>query len=123
MGYAAQLGFEGIGFVFAESVTGCIIMTALPLSFLSKVGIISRYPNADGDMLRTAVISQLWRLRTALSDIAQMTGEISKKLADISGDPIESVFAKSCSAVCKGCKSSPRCWQTGYDDTADALRQ
>ncbi|MBQ4538102.1 MAG: SpoIIE family protein phosphatase [Oscillospiraceae bacterium] len=121
MGYAAQLGFEGIGFVFAESVTGCIIMTALPLSFLSKVGIISRYPNADGDMLRTAVISQLWRLRTALSDIAQMTGEISKKLADISGDPIESVFAKSCSAVCKGCKSSPRCWQTGYDNTADAL--
>ncbi len=119
--YCAQRGFEGIHLVFLECMLGCAVTLVFPSSTLRKLGFSAISDCAEGEMLRRVVTSQLSRIREALSDISAVTDEVSKKLSEIGSDPIESVFAKSCSAVCKGCKSSPKCWQTGYDNTADAL--
>ena len=119
--YCAQRGFEGIHIIFLECMLGCAASFIAPSSAMKKLGLSHAANCAEGEMLRRVVTSQLSRIREALSDISSVTDEVSKKLSEIGSDPIESIFAKSCSAVCKGCKSSPKCWQTGYDNTADAL--
>jgi len=119
--YCAQMGFKGLHIIFLECMLGCAATCLLPSSILKKLGFSAVSDCAEGEMLRRVVISQLSRIKDALSDISAVTEEVSQKLSQIGSDPIETIFAKSCSAVCKGCKNSPKCWQTGYDNTADAL--
>ena len=121
MAYAAQQGFEEIAPVFIECILGCAVFIAVPSPVLRKLGLSAAVDCAEGEMLRQIVTSQLSRMREALCDISEVSSEVSQKLSEINGDPIEMIFAKTCSKVCRGCKSSPKCWQTGYNSTADAL--
>lgn len=119
--YAAQNGFSGITAVFIECAAACLLSAVMPASLLRRLGLARAYDCAEGEMLRQVVVSSLSRSKQALLEISELTGEVSKRLSEIGGDPIESVLARSCAAVCKGCKSSPRCWQTDYETTQDAL--
>lgn len=117
----AQNGAQSATALFVECMIASAILMLIPVSFLRRLGITHANDSAEGEMLRRVVISQLSRTRHALCEIATVTDEVSQKLEDINGDPIESVLAKSCAKVCKGCKDSPRCWQTDYENTTDAL--
>ena len=107
--------------LFIDCVLASILLMFIPFSLLRRIGITRTGDSAEGEMLRRLVISQLSRTRHALCEIASVTGEVSQKLEALKGDPIESVLAKACAKVCKGCKDSPRCWQTNYECTTDAL--
>lgn len=109
--------------LFIECMLASSILMVIPAAMLRRIGLgLTRAADsAEGEMLRRVVISQLSRTRHALCDIASVTGQVSEKLEALNGDPIESVLAKACAKVCKGCKDSPRCWQTHYEETADAL--
>ena len=107
--------------LFFECMLASAILMVTPAALLRRLGLSRVADSAEGEMLRRVVISQLSRTRHALCDIASVTGQVSQKLEALGGDPIESVLAKACAKVCKGCKDSPRCWQSHYEETADAL--
>lgn len=107
--------------LFIECMLAAAILMVIPVSLLRRLGLTRAADSAEGEMIRRVVISQLSRTRHALCDIASVTGQVSEKLEALNGDPIESVLAKACAKVCKGCKDSPRCWQSNYEGTADAL--
>lgn len=107
--------------LFIECMLASAVLMVVPVSLLRRLGLARAADSAEGEMLRRVVISQLSRTRHALCDIASVTGQVSEKLEALNGDPIESVLAKACAKVCKGCRDSPRCWQSHYEDTADAL--
>ncbi len=107
--------------LFIECMLAAAILMVVPTSLLRRLGLTRAADSAEGEMIRRVVISQLSRTRHALCDIATVTGQVSEKLESLNGDPIESVLAKACAKVCKGCKDSPRCWQSNYEETADAL--
>ncbi|MFV0496585.1 MAG: SpoIIE family protein phosphatase [Candidatus Fimivivens sp.] len=107
--------------LFIECMVAAAILMVVPSSLLRRLGLARATDSAEGEMIRQVVISQLSRIRHALCDIASVTGQVSEKLDALNGDPIESVLAKACSKICKSCKDSPRCWQSHYEETADAL--
>lgn len=121
MAEAAQNGFERIPLIFAEAAVACALSALIPSSLLRKLGIADRADSAEGDILRRLTENSLSRLGIALSEISQTTEEVSKRISEIGSCSIDSVITDSCSKICRGCKNSPRCWQTDHETTQDAL--
>lgn len=118
---AAQNGLEQIHLIFIECVIACLLSALIPVSMLRKAGLTQSGDIAEGEMLSRLAMNSISRLGSALRDIAETTDEVSKRICEIGADPVEAVLTRACAEVCKGCKNSPRCWQTDFEVTQDAL--
>lgn len=105
----------------AECAAAAVILLLLSPKQLRFLGLCHQGDTAEGQMLKKIVVAKLSRAKNALCDIAAVTSEVSKKLEEAKGDNLEALLAKACTKVCRGCKSSPRCWQSEYNSTCDAL--
>lgn len=120
LAHLAQSGFGQINPFFPELVLSCVIAAVIPASLLRKTG-LSPGGSAEGEMLRQLAMNSLSRLGSALKEIAETTDEVSKRISEIGADPIESILHRTCTEICRECKNSPRCWQTDYSKTQDAM--
>lgn len=118
---AAQNGFERLPVIFADAAAACVLSLLIPPSLLRKLGLTGSDDSAEGELLRRLTQSSLCRLAAALSDISKTTDEVSRRVSEIGCTSIDTVITDACSRVCRGCKSSPRCWQTDQATTQDAL--
>ena len=94
-----------------------------PPEVIRRLGLIRSADAASGRMLRQAAVSRLTELGQALSGIGTLTGEIARQLETIRGEDADQLLSRACAEVCRHCPDSPRCWQSGYRDTADAVGQ
>lgn len=92
-----------------------------PGEAVQKLGFIRNEGTASGEMLRRVVVARLARMGEALSGIGSLTGEIAKQLETIKGENGDELLGSACAEVCRSCNDSPRCWQSSYHDTADAI--
>lgn len=104
-----------------ETAVACALLMVTPLSLLRRLGLMPAPDAAQGEMLRRIVTARLSRTRIALSEIADITGKVSRRLEELRADPLESMLTRVADLGCRGCKNTPRCWQTGYSDTIAAL--
>lgn len=106
-----------------ETAAASLIFLFLP----SNPGFVAPLKTAvrAGDSAISAQLAgqRLFRAAGALTDIAEITEKVAGELDALSGDDIEKVFAEVAESVCRKCRQSPRCWQSGYTDTMSALSQ
>ncbi|MEG1849205.1 MAG: SpoIIE family protein phosphatase, partial [Oscillospiraceae bacterium] len=106
----------------AEYALSAALLMLTPLWLLRRLGFRPVPDAAQGEMLCRAVDARLCRARDALAGIADVTQQVAKRLEGLRGDPLEAHLTRATDAVCRGCGQSPRCWQTAYSVTDDAVR-
>lgn len=94
-----------------------------PPELIRRLGLIRSADAAAGRMLRQVTVARLTDLGQALTGIGSLTAEIGRRLEAIRGEDADELLSRACAGVCRHCPDSPRCWQSGYQDTADAVGQ
>ena len=97
------------------------VFMLLPTGALTRMGLLRPADTADGDMLRKVITSRLRRTKNALSEIAELTGQVNRKLERLGGDDFDSVLHQTVDSVCRKCPESASCWQLKYNDTMAAF--
>ena len=90
-----------------------------PFSFLQAAGLVPSPDRTQSEALRELTSFSLERTRAALSQIAQMTQEVSEKLEIMRCDRAQTLIDRTCEEVCRGCPRNTNCWQLQYDTTAE----
>lgn len=121
LGLAASDALAPLPFFLLECAAGSALLMLTPASLPRALGIAATADAAQGDMMRRAVTARLNRTRDALSDIAGVTDQVSRRIEQLRADPLDRFINRAADGVCRGCKASPRCWQSRYNDTIEAL--
>ncbi len=106
--------------VTIEAVVGTVVFLLLPRRVFSPLTMYTVGEN-NWERLSPFLSMRLKKAGEAFSEVASLTTLVNKQLDSRRGDDIDEVYAQTGEEVCRRCKNTPICWQTGYGDTMRAF--
>jgi len=105
-----------------ESTIASVGFLLIPKSIYQRYSKILSPINVPTGVLGIAT-AKLTRTASALSEVAQLTTLVNKRIEGAKGEEIDKVYLSTADTVCRRCPNSPKCWQTGFNDTMSAFNK
>lgn len=106
---------------FIEVALGAFLFLMIPLPWFRLGSALVRPAAADEQAVKLVVEERLQAAAAALRDVSQTTRDVARRLGDLSGGELSSVYDRVGERLCQKCTYRLCCWEEQYNETVGAL--